>query len=115
MQGSVVVLLHSVAISPIRNKLSQGACLRFLQEETMKSTHPDADRRTSPRFACALETSCRLLGPRPEQVKARVLDVSSGGVALWLNRWYDAGTSLAIDLPTEKGNPDRRPAVVKIQ
>jgi PilZ domain len=81
----------------------------------MKSTHPDADRRTSPRFACALETFCRLLGPRPEQVKARVLDVSSGGVALWLNRWYDAGTSLAIDLPTEKGNPDRRPAVVKIQ
>jgi len=43
------------------------------------------------------------------------LDVSTGGVALWLTRWYDSGTFLAIDLPNEKGNPNVHPSVVKVQ
>ena len=81
----------------------------------MKAPSSVAERRASPRFACALETSCRLLGPCRDQTRARILDVSTGGVALWLNRWYDAGTFLAIDLPSQKGNPDVQPSVVKIQ
>jgi hypothetical protein len=81
----------------------------------MKPIRSIAERRASPRFACVLETSCRLLGPRKEQTKAHVLDVSTGGVALWLNRWYDSGTFLAIDLPGHKDNPDVHPSVVKIQ
>ena len=78
----------------------------------MKVTRSITERRASPRFACVLETSCRLLGPRKEQTKAHVLDVSTGGVALWLNRWYDSGTFLAVDLPDQKGNPHVHPAVV---
>jgi len=74
-----------------------------------------SERRASPRFACALETSCRLLGPHKDQSQARVLDVSTGGVGLWLNRWYDSGTFLAVDLPGEKGDPDFHPSVIKIQ
>ena len=81
----------------------------------MKTTRSMAERRTSPRYPCDLETSCRLLGPRQERTKGRVLDVSTGGVALWLSRWYDSGTFLAIDLPGAKGNPEVRPSVVKIQ
>jgi len=81
----------------------------------MKANHSGSERRASPRFACTLETSCRLLGPRKDQTKARVLDVSTGGVALWLNRWYDSGTFLAVDLPGEKGDLDVHPSVVKIQ
>jgi hypothetical protein len=74
------------------------------------------ERRISPRFHCDLETSCRLLGPRKQEpIRARVLDVSTGGVALWLTRWYDSGTFLAVDLPGEKGNPDIHPSVVKVQ
>jgi hypothetical protein len=81
----------------------------------MKTTQSITERRASRRFACVLETNCRLLGPRKERTKARVLDVSTGGVALWLNRWYDSGTFLAIDLPGGKDNPDVHPSVVKIQ
>ena len=81
----------------------------------MKANHSGSERRASPRFACTLETSCRLLGPRKDHTQARVLDVSTGGVALWLNRWYDSGTFLAVDLPGEKGDPDVHPSVVKIQ
>src|SRR5438094_8075425 len=81
----------------------------------MKAIHSGSERRASPRFACTLETSCRLLGPLKDQTTARVLDVSTGGVALWLNRWYDAGTFLAIDLPSQTGKHDIHPSVVKIQ
>src|SRR5207245_147665 len=56
-----------------------------------------------------------LAGSTQRPSKARVLDVSTGGVALWLNRWYDSGTFLAVDLPGEKGDPDVHPSVVKIQ
>jgi len=81
----------------------------------MEATRSAQERRRSPRFVCALETSCRLLGAHRDQTTARVLDVSTGGVALWLNRWYDAGTFLAIDLPSQTGKHDIHPSVVKIQ
>lgn len=74
------------------------------------------ERRLSKRFPCDVETQCRLLGPKKrETTPVRVLDVSKGGVGLWLTRWYDSGTFLAIDLPCEKGNSEVHPSLVRIQ
>ena len=42
-----------------------------------------SERRASPRFACTLETSCRLLGPRKDQTKARVGDT----ITLLNSKW----------------------------
>jgi hypothetical protein len=36
-------------------------------------------------------------------------------VGLWLTRWYDSGTILAIDLPSEQGNSDVHPSLVRVQ
>jgi serine/threonine-protein kinase len=69
------------------------------------STEPSAatsrERRAYVRFQCQLDSSCRSLGAGTNlHWDARVLDISKGGVALVLNRRFEPGTLLEVDLHT---------------
>src|SRR5260370_40384569 len=105
---NLVFVVLRLRIDRSQGKLVGGVGPLSFGEQAMKATI--AERRTSPRFACGLETSCRLLGPRKGQTKARVLGRSTGGGAPWLNAWYGSGTFFAVALPRPYGHPTLRPS-----
>jgi hypothetical protein len=58
-----------------------------------------ADRRAFERFPADVEVVCRPLGAsRSESWHARLQNISTGGVGLLVERRFEAGTMLAIDL-----------------
>ena len=71
---------------------------------------PTAERdcRVSERFECDVPVSCQPpsgWGGREIKWQARVRDVSSGGLGLVLQRRFERGAGLAIDLPATDDSP----------
>jgi hypothetical protein len=60
---------------------------------------PAEDRRAYRRYPADLQVSCRALGAaRADSWPARLRDISTGGIGLVLERRFEAGTLLAVDL-----------------
>lgn len=66
------------------------------------------ERRAYIRHACQLETACQplTLGPR-QQWQGRALNLSQGGLGLVLDRRFEKGTLLAIEIHRPDGAPGR--------
>lgn len=67
---------------------------------------PDEDRRVWVRFPSGLETTLHPAGaPEGPRLAARVRDVSRGGIHLLLDRPFEAGEMLSVELPAAEGQP----------
>ena len=67
-----------------------------------------AERRTSPRVPCALETMCKpLAGARTKAWSATAVDISTGGIALVLGRRFEPGATLLATLASADGETAR--------
>ena len=67
---------------------------------------PEADRRTWKRFLCDVATAIRLASSsQGSRLPARICNISQGGVNLLVNRSFERGTILSIDLPAVAGQP----------
>jgi hypothetical protein len=67
------------------------------------------DDRRWVRFPCNVETVCSTWETTPgEQVRARVLNVSPGGIGLLLPCQFERGTLLNFELPTVQGQPPKQ-------
>jgi hypothetical protein len=76
---------------------------------------PKLECRVYERHACELPTSCRpvsALEMRESPWSATIRDLSQGGLALHLQRRYEKGAALAVELP---GEVDREPSVVFVK
>jgi hypothetical protein len=71
------------------------------------------DRRVWVRYSCDLESTCHS-GHGHDEVfwSARVRDISRGGVNLQLNRSFEPGTVLSLDVPL---GPDHTPRTLQIK
>src|SRR5947209_18912565 len=66
------------------------------------------DRRVWVRYSCNLESTCHSGQGRDEvSWSARVRDISRGGVNLQLNRSFEPGAVLSLDLPLGQDNIPR--------
>jgi len=74
---------------------------------TNTPTSLGVDRRVWVRYFCDLESTCHS-GKGPDEVSwsARVLDISRGGLSLQLNRAFEPGSILSVDVPL---GPDLAP------
>src|SRR4051812_43411921 len=64
------------------------------------------DRRVWVRHPCAVETTLRPAGdPGTERVDARVMDISQGGIQLTVNRPFESGDLLSVELPGPEQSP----------
>ena len=63
------------------------------------------ERRIWVRQLCKLDGSCKVLVPDGAQQRwrARMRDISEGGVGLFLNRRFEVGTLLILELPSVDG------------
>ncbi len=67
---------------------------------TMTPTSLGVDRRVWVRYSCDLESTCHSgRGPDELSWSARVRDISQGGLNLQLNRSFESGSILNVDLP----------------
>src|SRR3954454_20417561 len=67
---------------------------------------PGGDRRVWVRFPSGLETTLRpARGPDGPRLGARVRDVSRGGIHLVLDRPFEPGELLSVELPAAEGRP----------
>lgn len=63
----------------------------------------DIERRVSTRYPCSLTTSCRLIASvRGSTLPARVRNLSVGGISLVVNRHFESGSVLTIELKSLK-------------
>jgi hypothetical protein len=68
------------------------------------SSNKGADRRASVRYPCdpdsfSADNSCRpVTAPKKESWSAVVRDVSTGGIGIVINRRFEPGTLLTVDL-----------------
>jgi PilZ domain len=60
------------------------------------------NRRGAQRYPSTLEASCRRLHSRPDQWPAVIQDISMTGVRLELDRRFEAGTVLSLDVLSEQ-------------
>jgi PilZ domain len=60
------------------------------------------NRRGARRYPSTLEASCRRLQSRPDQWPAMIQDISTTGVRLELDRRFEAGTVLSLDVLSEQ-------------
>jgi hypothetical protein len=66
------------------------------------------DRRVWVRYSCDLEGPCQPAGGSIEvSWSARVRDISRGGIKLHLNRPFETGTILKVDISNEQGDGSR--------
>jgi len=66
------------------------------------------ERRASVRVACDLDTTCQpLSGPRASSWAARVVDISTGGLALVLDRRFEPGAMLSVRLASSDDESTR--------
>jgi PilZ domain-containing protein len=64
-----------------------------------QETKPNVERRTTPRYPSDLELSCQpLLAPNSAGWQAQVLNISQTGIALVIERRFERGTLLTMDL-----------------
>jgi hypothetical protein len=62
------------------------------------------ERRRSARHTCRLMATCRLTGVgKKKPATARIVDISTGGIGLLLDRTFDPGTSFDVELRTAAG------------
>jgi PilZ domain len=88
--------------------------LRALQAERVRPAAPDC--RAWVRFPCNLETVCYSAEAAPgEQLPARLLNLSPGGVGLVLPCQFEAHTVLNLQLPGPPGRPPRTVLVRVVQ
>ncbi len=67
---------------------------------------PEEERRVWVRFPSGLETTLQPAnGPDGPRLGARVRDVSRGGIHLVLDRPFEAGEMLSVELPAAEGQP----------
>jgi hypothetical protein len=67
---------------------------------------PEEDRRVWVRFPSGLQTALRPAGgPDGPRLGARVQDVSRGGIRLVVDRPFEAGELLSVELPEAEGRP----------
>src|SRR6266705_6908346 len=67
---------------------------------TNTPTSLGVDRRVWVRYSCDLESTCHSgRGPDELSWSARVRDISRGGLNLQLNRSFEQGSVLSVDLP----------------
>jgi hypothetical protein len=74
------------------------------------STNPQAERRAYVRFPCDREITCQTLaGLRGDQEKwlANVRDISVGGVGFVIDRRFEKGTALVIELADQASASSR--------
>ena len=80
---------------------------RFLSNlpEKLLSQSPE-DRRVFVRRLCKLDATCQPVSQdrSEERWPARIRDLSQGGVGLFLNRRFEIGTLLIMELPTADGD-----------
>jgi hypothetical protein len=71
------------------------------------------DRRVWVRYSCDLESTCHSrLGADELSWSARVRDISRGGLNLQLNRTFEPGSVLTVDLPL---GPDSTPRTLTVK
>ncbi len=71
------------------------------------------DRRVWVRYSCDLESTCHSGRGRDEvSWSARVRDISRGGVNLQLNRSFEPGSVLSLDVPL---GPDHTPRTLQVK
>jgi hypothetical protein len=81
--------------------------LKRFQAERVRS--PRADSRRWVRYPCNIETVCSTCLTTPgEQVAARILNVSPGGIGLVIPCQFETGTMLSFGLPEDGGLPGHR-------
>jgi serine/threonine protein kinase len=86
-------ILRALSVDPARRPAS---CAEFLAELTGGSGR---ERRAAVRYPCALKSLCQPLGAeRRIRWKARVEDISAGGICLGASRRFEPGTILLLDL-----------------
>jgi hypothetical protein len=67
---------------------------------------PEEDRRVWVRFPSGLETTLQpARGPDGPRLGARVQDVSCGGIQLVVDRPFEAGDLVSVELPAAEGGP----------
>ena len=73
-----------------------------LEEDSL--TCPVVERRTRVRYPCTQETSCHFINASHyESQWARVREVSTEGIGLYLDRHIEPETLLLVELRTERG------------
>src|ERR1700682_3884194 len=82
---------------------------RRLVGMTPAPTDAEADRRLWVRFPADLKTNVQLAGGAVQEnrVSARVRDISVGGANLLVDRPFETGQMLSLELP-QVGNEDSR-------
>ncbi len=70
-------------------------------EAPPSASPPGSERRAAPRTACRVSVYCQAASPQAGGLwwQGTVLDVSTRGLRLLMNRPIEAGTSLTITLP----------------
>jgi hypothetical protein len=62
------------------------------------------DLRSAERHSCQVQTTCQPPSAwRKDPWPATIRDISTGGLSLRLNRRFEPGAGLAVELPTEEG------------
>jgi hypothetical protein len=88
--------------------------LRVFQAQRLRPAIPDS--RAWVRFPCNVETVCYSMDAAPgEQLPARLLNISSGGVGLVLPCQFESRTLLRLELPQKPCQPPRRVVVRVVQ
>lgn len=83
--------------------------------EHTDSARPSIDCRVYERQSCALPTTCQpasVLAMKEQRWAATIVDISQGGVRVKLQRRFERGTGLAVELP---GDAARESAVVFVK
>jgi hypothetical protein len=90
------------------------ADLATFQAERVRPETPDC--RAWVRFPCNVETICYSVDTVPgEQLPARILNISAGGVGLLLPCQFESRTLLNLLLPPKPGQPPRKVLVRVVQ
>lgn len=79
--------------------------LRAFRAKRMRPLPPD--KRAWVRFPCNLATSYHSMAEEDGPLPAKVLDSSAGGLGLLVNRPFENGTILSIELPCTGGHSSR--------
>lgn len=75
----------------------------MLAESVTKATAVD-ERRNFDRFTCEIPTTCQPPSAwRKDPWPATIRDISNSGMSLVLNRRFEKGAGLAVELPTDQG------------
>lgn len=80
-----------------------------------ESQPPEAERRVWIRHPTDLETRVHMAGrANPDRITARVSDISRGGINLVVNRAFQPGDLLSVELPVENGSDTVLACIVRV-